>query len=257
MANEERSYLETTTNEVVSRHINQHPDQLDAGPTVPPSKQPNTSECRHCISSHGGLVCNCGCTHNEHVLFLGCRNCSSCPGYSQTLLNRGAVDHSSEEGRVRGKTMVTKEKGENISGPNQGFYCVAVQIDRAGLAPEGTMGELDQLLFIVCEDGETALRTAVTAILQGDSPAAPIKLGDTIVVGYKCLAKGPITEAQRIKLRDELKVDVQEFTGPLRVLYTGRMDKRGFPFVKHLDHHLGKCQINNPHLLAECRDYVG
>jgi hypothetical protein len=54
MANEERNYLETTTNEFVSRHINQHADQLNADPTVPP----NTRDIYHCkgIYEYSSLI---------------------------------------------------------------------------------------------------------------------------------------------------------------------------------------------------------
>jgi hypothetical protein len=55
--------------------------------------KPTDIPCTHCINPHGKLVCDCGYTHNEHVIGGGCiaRDAKgkliNCDRYSQKLLN--------------------------------------------------------------------------------------------------------------------------------------------------------------------------
>lgn len=42
--------------------------------------------CRHCESGHGGKVCRCGHTHDEHTFALGCQICGErCLRYDQSV----------------------------------------------------------------------------------------------------------------------------------------------------------------------------
>ena len=44
-------------------------------------------DCNLCQHGHGGLVCDCGLYHDEHV-FAGGNAYRKCEGYSQKKLNR-------------------------------------------------------------------------------------------------------------------------------------------------------------------------